>query len=180
MRNVDVAPPDVLFLAAARGDREAFARLVERHHAAMCRVAFVISGDAEMTRDAVQSAWLIAWRKLSALRDPQLAGSWLVAIAANEARQALRRRRRTFVVDLGGAGDPQSADPAAGISGLDLQRALGRLKPEDRMLLALRYVAGFDATELAGRIGGTPSGIRTRLARIVERMRRELEAEAPT
>ena len=86
--------------SAATGDEIAFARIVAEHHAAMARVAFVITGDPETTLDAVQSAWAIAWRRMKSLRDPSQVRAWLVAIAANEARQAVRRRRRERVVDI--------------------------------------------------------------------------------
>ena len=72
---------------AAEGDEAAFTRLVTEHRESMARVAFVICGDAEMTHDAVQSAWSIAWRRLRTLRDPEQVRPWLIAIAANEARR---------------------------------------------------------------------------------------------
>jgi RNA polymerase sigma-70 factor (ECF subfamily) len=179
----DRASADSIVRLAAGGDRQAFAWLVEEHHAPMSRVAYVICGDPEMARDAVQSAWLLAWRRLGTVREPSQVRSWLVAVAANEARQALRRRKHTTVVDLGEIPAPSyGSDPAATISILDLQRVLKKLKPEERTLLALRYVAGLDATELAGHLGGSPSGIRSRLSRLVDRLRHELdvdEEEAP-
>jgi DNA-directed RNA polymerase specialized sigma24 family protein len=60
----DVAALEATVRSAATGDEAAFARLVTEHHASMARVAFVISGDAETTLDAVQSAWAIAWRRM--------------------------------------------------------------------------------------------------------------------
>jgi RNA polymerase sigma factor (sigma-70 family) len=53
-------------------------------------------------------------------------------------------------------------------------KALKRLNPDDRALLAMRYVAGFNATELAAVVGITPSGIRNRLERLNDRLRQEL------
>ena len=110
---------------AARGDEAAFASLVSEHHASMARVAFVICGDAETTRDAVQSAWAIAWRRIASVRDPSEIRAWLVAVAANEARQAVRRQRRIRIVDVADAasllGDE---DPADRISVVDLRRVL--------------------------------------------------------
>src|SRR4051812_20059580 len=123
---------------AARGDERAFDRLVSEHHAAMSRVAYVICGDADVTRDAVQGAWSIAWRRLPSLRDPVQIRAWLVAIAANEARQALRRQRRRPVVDLSATYDHTAGgDPADAIEVVDLQRALSHLRPDERQLLAL-------------------------------------------
>ena len=161
---------------AAEGDEVAFARLVAAHHASMVRVAYVIVGDAALASDAVQSAWEIAWRKLGDLREPDQVRAWLVAIAANEARAALRRARRRPVVDLSDSLDRLGGgDPAAAIGLVDLERALRRLKPDDRSLIALRYVAGLDSTEIAAQLGGSASGIRSRLARLLDHLRTDLD-----
>lgn len=161
---------------AAQGDEAAFARLVVEHRAAMARVAFVICGDPEATRDAVQSAWTIAWRRLHTLRDQDQIHAWLVAIAANEARQAMRASRRRPVVDI--STTIQSGvreDPADLIGLVDLQRALAQLGPDDRRLLALRFVAGFDSVEIARVTGISASGVRSRLARLIARLRTEID-----
>ena len=161
---------------AAEGDEAAFARLVAEHHASMMRVAFVIAGDPVVAADAVQAAWAIAWRRLSGLRDHAQVHAWLVAIAANEARQALRRGRRRPIVDLSASLDRRgNGDPADTIGLVDLERALRRLKPDERSLIALRYVAGLDSTEIAAQIGGSASGVRSRLSRILERLRTDLD-----
>jgi RNA polymerase sigma factor (sigma-70 family) len=52
---------------------------------------------------------------------------------------------------------------------------MGRLDPDDRALLALRYVAGFDSNELAKAIGISPSGVRNRLERLLKRLHEELD-----
>src|SRR5262245_16713177 len=100
---------------AAFGDEVAFAHLVVAHHASMARVAQVISGDPDTTRDAVQSAWVLAWRRIGAVRDPSLVRAWLIAIAANEARQAMRRRRRVTIVDISDALARLGSDPGDGL-----------------------------------------------------------------
>ena len=172
----DVPAIDATVRLAASGDQAAFAKLVAEHHAAMARVAYVICGDVEATRDAVQSAWAIAWRRLSGLRQPEQVRSWLVAIAANEARQAVRRNRRATVVDLSVAIDRRGdGDPADAIRVIDLERALRDIKPDDRMLLTLRFVAGMDSGEIARHLGISASGVRSRLDRLLDRLRTELE-----
>ena len=160
---------------AVAGDEAAFARIIRAHHDEMTRVCFLICADLDLADDAVQSAWLIAWRKLKGLRDPARLRPWLVSIAANEARQVLRRRRRSPVLEIEvmDALKPGS-DPAGRIGDLDLANALARLDADDRALLALRYVAGFDSTELARATGRSPSGTRARLARLLDRLRKDL------
>jgi RNA polymerase sigma factor (sigma-70 family) len=161
---------------AAKGDEAAFTRLVAEHRESMARVAYVICGDAEATRDAVQSAWSIAWRRLPSLRDPDQVRPWLIAIAANEARQLVRAQRRRPVVDISDTVQPdERSDPAGQIGLVDLQRALAELKPDDRRLLALRFVAGMDSTEIARHTGLSASGVRSRLARVIARLRTDID-----
>ena len=174
MATIDDGLAALVALAGA-GDETAFARIIKAHHDDMTRVCFVICGDLDVADEAVQAAWPIVWHKLGSLRDPGRLRPWLVSIAANEARQLVRRRRRRTVVELAMAGSTSSGlDPAGQVGDLDLANALARLDPDDRALLALRYVAGFDSTELARATGRSPSGTRARLARLLDRLRTEL------
>jgi RNA polymerase sigma factor (sigma-70 family) len=159
---------------ALAGDEPAFAWMVETYSPDMARVCYVVCGDLDLADEAVAAAWPIVWRKLSSLREPERLRPWLISVAANQARQIGRSRRRRAVREIP---VDQAALPAGSIdrsAEIDLANALARLSPEDRTLLALRYVAGFDSTELGRATGLTPSGTRARLARLLERMRTEL------
>ena len=160
---------------AVAGDELAFARIVAAYHLDLVRVAYVVCGDECLAEDAAQAAWWIAWRKLGSLRDRDRLKPWLVAIAANEARKAVGREHRHPVVEIAVRPiHPPSADPPGGIDHVDLANALGHLKPEDRALIALRYAADLDSSELAPFVGLSPSGVRTRLSRLLDRLRKEL------
>jgi RNA polymerase sigma-70 factor (ECF subfamily) len=159
---------------AGAGDEAAFAQLVSTYHADMAQVAFAACGDRELAEDAVQSAWLVAWRKLRSLRDPDSVRPWLLAVTANEARQLVRRRHGPVVeIDVEAPGDKKN-DPSAGIERLDLRRALAHLSPDDRALVAMHYVIDLSSDELAAAVGTSPSAARMRLSRIVDRLRKEL------
>jgi RNA polymerase sigma factor (sigma-70 family) len=176
---MDGALVETTVRSAARGDEAAFARLVAQHHASMVRVAWVIADEPDVALDAVQSAWSIAWRELHRLREPERVGTWLVAIAANEARAAMRRQRRRRVAEI--PIDPDrddtsgGGDPSESIAGVDLDRALRRLSPDERRLLALRYVAGYDSRDIGRLTGTSASGVRSRLSRLLERLRKDLD-----
>jgi len=163
--------------AAAEGDETAFGRIVMAYHDDMCRVCTYITGDEQLAEDAVQSAWSTAWQKLGSLREPERLRPWLMRVAVNEAKRQLERRNRRSrtEVHIDASRLPGSVDPQTGIDALDLLAAITRLEPEDRGLLAMRYVAGFDSNELAEAIGLSPSGTRTRLERLLARLRQELE-----
>jgi RNA polymerase sigma factor (sigma-70 family) len=161
--------------SAVAGDEAAFARIVEAYGRDLFRVAYVVAGDEQLAEDAAQAAWSIAWRKLGSLRDPERLRPWLVSVAANEARQLIRSRQRRQVAEIRvlPADDPPG-DLSDAAERLDLLDAFRHLKPDDRSLLALRYVAGLDAAEIGAVLGMSPSGVRGHLSRLLERLRKEL------
>jgi RNA polymerase sigma factor (sigma-70 family) len=162
--------------AAAAGDESAFARLVAAYQADLYSICVLVCRDRPLAEEAVQSAWSIAWRKLGTVRDPTRLRPWLVSVAVNEAKQLMRKRRRRSALEVvSGASDrPGGIDPATSVAGLDLRVAIERLDPDDRALLAMRYVAGFNSSELASALGISPSGTRNRLERLLARLRQEL------
>lgn len=169
-----------LIALAAGGDEVAFASIVSAYHEDMRRVCVVVVGDDALAADAVEAAWSIAWRKLGTLREPARLRPWLVSVAVNEARQLVRARRRRSLVEIGvdRVDEPAGGlDPGSAVSAIDLRNALARLSSDDRALVAMRYLAGFDATELAYATGRSPSGTRARLARLLQRLEKELGDE---
>jgi RNA polymerase sigma-70 factor (ECF subfamily) len=165
-----------LLASAAAGDEVAFRRIIAAHHEDMRRVCLAISSDDAIADEAVEAAWVIAWRKLGKVRGPAQLRPWLVTVAVNETRQLLRKRRRRTEAEMaaGVLDDITSIDPATGIASVDLRAALLRLDPDDRALLVMRYGAGLDSTELALATGRTPAAIRQRLKRLVDRLREDL------
>jgi RNA polymerase sigma factor (sigma-70 family) len=166
-------PASILERAVA-GDEVAFARIVATHHDDLARIAYFVCGDLDVAEEAEQSAWAVAYRRLKDLRDPDRLRPWLMAIAANEARQIARSRRRRTVRELAvtDPARPLDIDAAALI---DLADALARLDPKDRAIVGLRFVGGFDSAEIGRAIGMTASGVRVRLHRLLGRLRKDLD-----
>jgi RNA polymerase sigma-70 factor (ECF subfamily) len=152
-------------------DHSAFQALVFRHQAELLRVCYVVLGDAHLAEDAAQSAWIKAWRKRRQLRDESKVRPWLLAVATNEARQMARRRRAQPPTPHGGYGN--DADPRL----IDLASALSRLRPEDRRLLSLRYVAELSSGEIGASLGISGGAVRHRLMRLLMRLKEELGRE---
>ena len=86
--------------SAVAGDEGAFARIIAAHHDDMVRVGFLVTGETELAHEAVQSAWLLAWRRLGRCGTPTVWRPWLMSITANEARGLLRSRRRRRLVEV--------------------------------------------------------------------------------
>jgi RNA polymerase sigma-70 factor (ECF subfamily) len=179
MRAMEAEIRSSLVERAANGDEVAFAGIVAACHDDMARVCFVLCRDTDLAQEATHAAWPIAWRKLSSVRDPAQVRPWLIAVAANEARQLMRRRgrralREIAIDPMSDAHGPRSADPAERAGAIDLANAMGRLNLEDRALVAMRYVAGLTSSEIGTAIGMSPGGVRTRLARLLGRLREDL------
>jgi RNA polymerase sigma-70 factor (ECF subfamily) len=175
---IDRTFPAAVVRAAAAGDEIAFARLVAALHQDLVRVAYVVCSEPDLAQDAAQSAWSIAWRKLRDVRDPDRVRTWLIAVAANEARQLMRRRRRQGIREI--RLDPATGDrlPPAGASTLDdrldVGSVLAELGADDRRLIAMRYSAGLTSAEIADVVGLSPGAVRMRLSRLLLRLRSEL------
>jgi len=159
----------------ARRDHLAFTRLVEAHDADMARLCFVICGDLELARDATQNAWHRLWRDPPRLNDDRRLRSWLLTVAANEARQLARRRRRGAILEHRSARPEPAPRPDLGIERVDLERVLDRISPDERELLGLRYVLGMSSPEIATQLGLSAEGVRTRLRRLLARLRLEMD-----
>lgn len=170
----DAAPVTVL-ARVRQGDHAAFTELVVAHDADMVRLCLVICRDPDLARDATQNAWHRLWSRPPTLRDEAKLRSWLLSVAANEARQQARRRRTGVVRELRAHETPASTDPAVEISRLDLDDALARLDPAERELLGLRYALGMNSNEIAAHLSLSPEGVRSRLHRLLTRMRKDLD-----
>ncbi|HYI22408.1 MAG TPA: sigma-70 family RNA polymerase sigma factor [Candidatus Limnocylindrales bacterium] len=180
MAGTSMAPgAERLVVLAAAGDEEAFEQIVRHHHRDLTRIAFVVTGDPDIADQAAAATWVIAWKRLRSLREPERLKPWLCSIAANEARQLVRSQRRRRVVEIAVVNDERrtAPDPATRIGDVDLANAMARLSVDDRSLVALRYICGLNSTELAQVTGLTASGVRGRLAKILDRLRKELGDE---
>jgi RNA polymerase sigma-70 factor (ECF subfamily) len=158
---------------AVAGDEVAFAEIVAAHHDDMARIAYLVVGDLDIAEEAEQSAWAVVFGRLGGLRDHDRLRPWLMTIAVNEARQIARSRRRRVVRELAvtESDRPRDVDHAAMI---DLGDALGRLDPKDRAIVGLRFIGGFESAEIADAVGMTPTAVRVRLHRLLERLRKDL------
>ncbi len=169
------AGPGSLLARVRQGDHAAFTELVVAHDADMVRLCLVICRDPDLARDATQDAWHRLWSRPPTLRDEAKLRSWLLSVAANEARQQLRRRRTGTVRELRMHSAQVGIDPSVDIARLDLDAALARLDPGERELLGLRYVLGMNSSEIGAHLRLSPEGVRSRLQRLLTRMRKDLD-----
>ena len=169
----DVEPQRSIVERAIAGDEVAFARIVAAYHDDLARIAFFVSGDLDIAEEAEQSAWAVAYRRLKDLRDLDRIRPWLMSIAANEARQIGRSRRRRRVRELSVA-DPRQSRDVDHAAMIDLANSLARLDQRDRAIVGLRFIGGFEPAEIGRAMGMSAAGVRVRLHRLLQRLRKDL------
>jgi len=79
-----------LVAQAQRGDRDAFGRIVARYQALICALAYNATGSVAQSEDLAQESFVVAWKQLPALREPEKLRSWLCGIVRNLGRRHRR------------------------------------------------------------------------------------------
>ena len=162
-------PDAPLVRRAQRGDRLAFERLVDRHQHRLFTLAARTLGSRDEAEDAVQEAFVRAWRNLGSFRGNALFSTWLYRICVNAAHDLRERRvpEPAEVVDT--AADPRDRYVDRELSG-DLQRALAELDDDQRRTIVLCDVLGCSYAEAAQALDVAEGTVKSRLFRA----RREL------
>ncbi|MBP0457443.1 sigma-70 family RNA polymerase sigma factor [Streptomyces bomunensis] len=161
----------MLAVRAGEGDTEAFERLVRRHTPVLLALANRMLTDAGDAEDAVQDAFVSAWRRLPEFRADASFQTWMYRIVTNRCLNQLRSRRPTTTLDA--VPEPQApdhyaspsraAESSAAVS--DLHSALGRLSPEQRACWLLREMHGLSYEDIASVVGINQEAVRGRIYR---------------
>ena len=163
---------------AARGDRLAFASLVEAHRGAVYRFALRLTRDQALAEDVLQDTFLVAMKGLAGWRGDGSFRGWLYAVARSRVLMARRKKvgepeafesnESLEVLGLqAGWGAPMDAEElAARVQQQSvLEAALSGLEPEDREVLVLRDLEGLSGEETAQALGLSLPAMKSRLHR---------------
>lgn len=180
-----------LVTAVLTGQADAYGVLVRRYQNAYFRFAVRMLGSRDDADDALQSAFVRAYRALDRCRDPERFGAWLYQIVVNECRTlGVRRDRRERKLvrdaedDFGSVASGLSAglasefsdDRSSGAIGLEeVQRAIQQLDDEQREAFLLKHVEALSYEEMATLTGTGVSALKMRVKRACERLRHLLD-----
>ena len=161
---------------AQRGDHDAFAVLAGAFVARLDAAARLIVRDPDLARDAVQDAFIRAWRSLPSLRDPDRFEGWLRSLVARSCVDLLRRRgRRPIEVELSSTDGPSVDDASARMADRELLDAiLRRLPPDQRAVVVLRYYFDLEVPDIAETLRIPVGTVKSRLHRSMAVMRTAL------
>lgn len=168
---------------ARGGDAEAFRAIVEAYSRPLWRAAFRVLDDAAAAEDAVQDAFLRAWRALDRFDEKAEFSTWLYRIAINAAIDLRRERRRREtrtgalpedshgqVTASSDAPDPHRTAYWREMAGL-AKNAICELPESERTAILLRHYEGCSIAEIARALGRDENAAKQAVFRAVRKLR---------
>jgi RNA polymerase sigma-70 factor (ECF subfamily) len=175
--------------ALRRGDRDAFARLVDVHSPKVYRLASRMLRDPQEAEDVLQETFLNAYRSIDRFEGRSSLATWLYRIAANQALMRLRRRNpMTVSID-----EPPDEDGPPSLPRelfdwcclpeeefltsevqAQLDRAIQALSPALKAVFILRDLEGLSTLETAEALEISEAAVKTRLLRARLQLREAL------
>jgi RNA polymerase sigma factor (sigma-70 family) len=156
----------------------AFERFFREQYPVVVRIAFGVTGDAQLAQDVAQDVFISALRRFADPGTSPQAPAWVRAAAAHLALNAIRsERRRERRQQLSGTAPPPMGPEEAVLdreSRLEVRRALSRLPRRSAMVLVLRH-NGLSYTEVALAMNVTVGHVGTMLRRAESALRKELQ-----
>lgn len=168
MTTVPVSDAD-LIAAHVAGDPLAFTELVRRHRDRMWAIALRTLGDPEEAADAVQDAFISAFRSVGGFRGQAQVSTWLHRIVVNACLDRIRRNRARPTSPLPDAGPGEPALTLDAVADRECRMAvddaLRALPVEQRAAIVLVDVEGYSVAETAQLLGVAEGTVKSRCAR---------------
>jgi RNA polymerase sigma-70 factor, ECF subfamily len=163
-----------LVARAKEGAPDAVAELFRRHWPSVWLAAYAVCGRREAADDVAQEAFVRGMSALETFDDRRPLRPWLARIAVNAAIDELRRENRLA---------PSENSQGAATLEVDwpgddeIVRAVARLAPEKRLIVALHYWLDYETPEIAELLNVPLGTVASRLSRALSELRMDLEAE---
>jgi RNA polymerase sigma-70 factor, ECF subfamily len=188
LTNYRAEPDEVLVTLAQAGDNQAFATLIERHHASCSKLAYSIVRDKQDAEDEVQNACWKAFEHLNQFQRDAKFSTWLTRIVVNQCLMRLRQTRRSRLVyiedsvteetramDLPATTDSPEETLAKTELGEVLRHEISRIPPMLRNVFVLRDVQELPMQDVAEKLGISVAAAKSRLLRARMELRNRLE-----
>jgi RNA polymerase sigma factor (sigma-70 family) len=188
---VGAAPADEpddtdLLVRAQGGDLDAYEHLVARYEQPAYRLAYLLLRDAADAEDVTQEAFVRAHAALGRFRLGEPFRPWLLRIVANQAISARRAEQRRGALARRLEGEPwANPEPSPEAAALVREQrdavlaALAELRPDDQIVLHLRYFLDLGEADLAATLGCARGTVKSRLHRAQTRLRAVLLPHFP-
>jgi RNA polymerase sigma-70 factor (ECF subfamily) len=165
--------------AARLGDKESFAQVYEIIAPDLYKVALYTLGNSHDAEDAVSETFVDAYRGITKLRNALSFKPWMMKILSIRCKRKIAeyvRGKNVFDIENFAAILSDDVDMAGEVSEqLTVMTALGRLNPQERMIVSLSVLQGYTTKEIASIMGSPQGTISSKLHRALAKLRRMLE-----
>lgn len=158
---------------AGEGDTEAFARLYSTVYEDLYHIALYSLRNQHDAADAVSDTVLDAFRSIKKLRNPEKFRGWIMTILAAK----IKRKQRTYYEPVEDVEDASQISDSFSYESVELREAVGKLDDESKLLLSMSVLGGYTSDEISSLCGIKPTTVRSKLARIKQKLRLELTPE---
>ena len=172
----DIELDEFTLARARRGDTGACEQIFRKFHQPAYSVALRICQCRELSRDVTQEAFITAFRKIRQFRGDAPFWGWLRRVVINHSISALRKLPKADPVEFQDYHTSTEGDQERIGLSMDLESALATLGTEDRAVVWLHDVEGYNHREIAKLFGKTESFSKTRLSRARTKLRTALES----
>lgn len=159
------------------GDRDAHFRLYKLYSRSMYNVSYRITGREADAEDALQEAFISAFKNLGSYRADATFGAWLKRIVVNKAINILKKRRHEWMPESEHWDVAEEEAPGNYKDGLSIEqvkKAIEELPDGYRSVLSLYLLEGYDHQEIAEIMGITESTSKSQLNRAKGKLREKL------
>jgi len=171
----DIELDDLTLARARSGDIAACGVLYTLYHPSAYNIALRVCHCPQLAQDVTQDAFISAFRRIRQYRGDAPFWGWLRRVVVNHAISALRHSSHLNLADSDDLQTDRQAshegDTARIALAMDLEEAFSRLDGEDRAVVWLHDVEGYNHKEIADLFGKTESFSKTRLSRAHARLR---------
>jgi RNA polymerase sigma-70 factor, ECF subfamily len=177
----DVLGDDLVVQRVVAGETELFELLVRRHNQRLFRIVRALTRRDDDAEEALQVAYVTAWRRLATFDGRASFVTWLTRIALRSALQIARSRRAPAAAprhDEPALADTTDQALARGELARLLERSIEALPEGARVVFVLRMVEGLSTEEVAQHLDLSESAVKVRLHRAREALRQGLLARA--
>jgi len=156
-----------------KGDRNAQMELYYRYYKAMYNTSLRILGRTDDAEDAMQEAFIKAFRRLTEFEGRSGLGIWLKRIVINTSIDKLRKRRKLMEAELSEGNTPGEEDETSAsekeedieIQAEQIRKAIMQLPEGYRIVVSLHLLEGYDHEEIGKILGISNSTVRSQFAR---------------
>lgn len=166
-------------LYAQAGDHAALDALLERVQEPLYRYVYHLVGSQPLAEDVLQEVFILIYRKLKWLREPELFRPWAFRIATREAFKQLKREKRWRDATVEEDALAELAEPERNIFPVELlgllPQLITQLSPASRAVIVLHYQHDMPLPAIAEVLGLAVGTVKSRLAYGLNSLRKQLE-----